>query len=179
MSIFSLRNGKIQIETENLIIPEFKIIYDRDKDKDKEIALKELAFVYFMADYKSIYNNLDEEAKIIQIKKDYFNADWKPDVVLIVAIEKYKLLQETPTMKLLQDARKALDKIRAYYRTVDLEEKDNRGNNVHKITELSNSVANIGKIAESLDKLEEKIKKEQLKDTKIRGQADINDYERE
>ena len=131
-----------------------------------------------MCDFKSPYNNMEEDSKKEILKKDFFNSTWSPDEDISKAIIKYNLLQETPSMRLLKDAKKALDKIRNYYTGVDLNERTERGAIVNKITDLSSSMSNIGRMVESLDKLEEKVKKEQLKETKIRGQKDITDYER-
>lgn len=178
MSIFTIRNNKLEIVPENLIIPEFRTIYDRDTSKDKEAAFAELAYVYHIADYKSVYNNLTDEDKHKQIIKDYLPNGYNPDSEVKTAIAKYRLLQETPSMRLLLDARGAIDKVRKYFKDVDLAAVDGKGSLINKISDLTNSMGNIGKIIESIDKLEEKVKKEQLRDTKIRGQKDINDYER-
>ncbi len=179
MSIFALRDGKVQVEPANLTIPEFKIIYERDKTKDKTVAFNELCYVYHMADYKSIYHNYSDLEKETKILNDYFKGGkWIPDVVVNEAIRKYRELQETPAMRLSLAARKAVDKLIEHYNSVDLTIVNVKGDLINKERDLSFSLGNVGKIVESLDKVDEKIKKEQLKESKIRGQADISDYER-
>ncbi len=179
MSIFVLKDGRVQVDPVNLTIPEFREIYDRDLTKDKVTAFNELCYCYHMADYKSVYNNYDDGEKHTKILADYFKGgSFGPDQLILDAIEKYRSLQETPSMRLLKAARKALNKIIEYFNTVDLSERDGKGAIVNRIGDLTKSASDIGKIVESIDKLEEKIKKEQLRETKIRGQAEISDYER-
>lgn len=179
MSIFILRDGKVQVAPENLTIPEFREIYERDQSKDKNTAFNELCYCYHMADYKSVYHNYDDGEKHTRILNDYFKGgSFGPDQVILDAIEKYRSLQMTLTMRLLIAAKTAINKLIEHYTTVDLTALNTKGDLINKERDLSFSLGNVGKIAESLDKLEEKIKKEQLKETKIRGQAEITDYER-
>lgn len=180
MSIFTIKkDNKIDIAVENLIIPEFREIYDRDKSKDKSKAFNELAYVYHMADYKSIYQNFSEVERSSKIMKDFFKESlWRPDIEVNNAILKYQELQETPSMKLWKAAKKAFSKVEDYYNKVDINERDSRGNIVNKITDLSSSIGNLGKMIESLNKLEDQIKKESAKESKVRGGADIADDER-
>lgn len=179
MSIFILKDGKVQVDPESLTIPEFRKIYERDESKDKQVAFSELCYIYHMTDYKSIYNNYSDIEKTTKILNDYFKtSNWSPDLIVIEAVCKYRSLQETPSMRLLKAARTALSKVITYFETVDLDERDGKGAIVNKITDLTNSTGNIGKIVESLDKIEEKIKKEMLKDSKVRGQVEVSEYER-
>lgn len=179
MSIFGFKDGKVAIEPLNLTIPEFKEIYDRDNSKDKSIAYIELCYVYHMSDFKSPYNNYDAKDKDSKIRYDYIkDPKWNPDSLIITAISKYKEINETPSLKLLKDSRKAIEKVRNYLSTVDLDELDAKGNKVNKITELSKAISDIGKMIESLDKIEERVKKEELNNTKVRGNKRISDFER-
>lgn len=179
MSIFTLKDGRVQVDPESLTIPEFREIYERDESKDKEVAFSELCYVYHMTDYKSIYNNYNDTEKTTKILNDYFKTSkWSPDQVVIEAVCKYRDLQETPTMKLLKAARRAINKLIDHYNNVDLTLLNSKGDLINKERDLSFSIGNIGKIAESLDKVEEKIKKEMLKDSKVRGQVEVSEYER-
>lgn len=178
MSLFAFKNNKIEIEPVNITIPILKEIYDRDKSKDKEIAFIEFCYIYHMSDNKSIYNNYSEEEKKVKILEDYFkDIKWKPDSKVEEACLKYKQLSETPSLKLLKSARIAVDKLRTYFETVNLGDTDSTGKKINKVTDLSNSISNVGKIIESLDKIEEKVKKEETSSTKIRGDKKISPFE--
>jgi hypothetical protein len=179
MSIFAFKDGKVAIEPLNLTIPEFKEIYDRDTSKDKIIAYIELCYVYHMSDFKSPYNNYDDKDKDHKIRYDYIkDPKWNPDNLILNAISKYKEINETPSLKLLKDCRKAIEKVRTYVSTVDMDEVDSKGNKANKITDLSKVISDVGKMVESLDKIEERVKKEELNNTKVRGNKRISDFER-
>lgn len=179
MSIFAFKDGKVAIEPLNLTIPEFKEIYDRDSSKDKTIAYIELCYVYHMSDFKSPYNNYDDKDKDHKIRYDYIkDPKWQPDILITTAIAKYKEINETPSLKLLKDCKIAIEKVRHYLSNVDMEELDSRGNKVNKITDLTKAMSDIPKIVEALDKTEERVKKEELNNTKVRGNKRISDFER-
>lgn len=168
MSIFSLENHAIVIDPGLLPIPEFKVLWDRDKDKNKATAYKELCFVYYMADYKSPYNNIEEELREDRVREDYIrDAEWKPDIYVQDAIDKYRLLQETPTMRLLESAKVATAKLASYFREASPEDK-----------QYTSNLDRLGKIVESIDKLEQKVKLEQASDVRIRGGGEVRRRER-
>ncbi len=179
MSIFTYKEGKIQVEPQNLTIPEFREIYERDKRKDKEIAFSELCYVYHMADYKSFYSNHDDDVKEEKIKADFItDSKWQPDDLVKRAINKYKELTETPSMKLLKDTRIGVEKVRKYYQTVNLNDTDSNGKPINKITDLTSSLASVGKLVDSINAIEERIRKEESVSTKIRGDKKISEFER-
>lgn len=179
MSIFAFKEGKVAIEPLNLTIPELKIIFDRDKSKDKSKAYKDLNYIYHMSDFKSPYNNLDAIERKEQIIKDYYPDGFEEDIEINVAISKYIKLNTTPSMRLLMDARAGVEKIRNYYKEVDLNETDDNGKKVNRLSEISTSLANLGKMVDSIDKLEERVKKEISISSKIRGDKEISEFERE
>ena len=75
----------------------FKAVINKDKNKDKAIALKELTLVFFYADITSPYQAIiDPDDRLDEIKKDIGlpNA-WKVDKVLNDAIEFYKIRSKT------------------------------------------------------------------------------------
>ncbi len=170
MNLFILEDNKVKVAIEALLISNFKTIWDRDTSKAKEKALKELSYVYFMADYKSIYLAYPESTRTNQITLDIIkDPKWIPDEVVKAAIIKYEELQQTPTLRLLKSARHAIEEACNYYNEV----KPNDRN----IVAISGSIEKIGKIAESLDKLEEKIKKEIQTEGRSKADRKINKFE--
>ena len=86
-------------------------------------------------------------------------------------IVKYKALQKTESLGLLEDARYALEKIRGYYKSIDFNKRDAKGNQLFKITDVTRSIGDISKMIESLEKLKEKVVKEEELNSKVRGGA--------
>lgn len=179
ITLFDLNeNNKVTIKPEVLQIPEFKAIWDADKSKTKDVALNELTYVYFVADFNSPYSNYPEDTKEDSISEDIFKKKQIPRKEIRNAIEKYKTLTETHTMRLLRAAKEATDKLAEYFRGVDYTATDEQGKLLYNAKDVAANLANMGKIVESLDAVEEKIKKEQTSRTKIRGGGDVGNYER-
>ena len=78
--------------TEELtMLTPFKKIIERDRSKDKDIALKEITFIYFYADITSPYQSiLVDTDRCEEIKRDIeLPAKWKIDQVILDAVKFY------------------------------------------------------------------------------------------
>lgn len=93
--LFSVNeNGKLGIKLKELLtIDSFKTIIERDTNKPKEKAFKELAYIWFMADYDSPCFLKGLQGK----RADEFSKDkvalpksWKADEVVLKGIRDYK-----------------------------------------------------------------------------------------
>lgn len=174
--IFELQNNQPVVTTEGILT--FKNLFDRDTTKDKGVFFQEMEFIYFYTDYKSYYSNLSEKDRESSIIKDYIKIpNWKPDNLIKDSIEKYKALQQTQSLGLLIDARDAVDKIRLYYKSIDFNKVDIKGQAKFKITEVTRSLADLAKIIESLDKLTDRVKKEEELNSKTRGEGEGGYFE--
>ena len=173
MKLFELVNQQPLITTEALLIPVFKKIWDSDKSKDKGQAIKELAYVYLTTDYKSIYSSFPTDIKIDTVKKDLFGGKYTPSKDVEEAIRKYEELQDTFNMRFLKSARAAAEKTMGYFETIDYSERDIKGNVVYKVKEVTGALKDCAGIIETLDKLVEKVSKEQkLKESRTRGNGE-------
>lgn len=168
MTIFYIENNVVKVTPEVLLIPEFKALWDRDKSKEKGKAYKELAFVYFLSDYKSVYTAYPEEEKEFRIKQDFIKDDaWDKDELVVEAIRKYEEFQSTPTLKMLRAAKVASEKLSTFFLTQDPEHKN-----------YTSNLEKLGKIVESIDKLEERVKKEETNQNRVRGGGAVRSRER-
>ena len=179
MGLFDIADHKVVINPDSVAIPPFIDLWNRDKTKGKLKATKELSYVYFICDFKSPYSIYDEIERPAKVKEDFIKEpDWKPDALIKDAMVKYNEFQDTYTMKFLKKARKGVDKLASYFDEVDFHEKDDRGNLLYKSTDLSRNLKDVGSIVESLDKVENKVKKEIDTKSKIKGQKVIRSRER-
>lgn len=162
MNLFHLVNHQVYIEPIAYTLEPFAKIWNKDKAKDKERAIAELAYVYFMCDFKSDFNAIVDEEKRSEevIKYLKLPKNYKPDNDIKLAIKFYDDRQKTVTMYLLEDVYKSIDKLRAYFREVDLMEYDKNSKPIHDVTKLTKSIESVAKIVDSLKVLEEKVKRE-------------------
>lgn len=171
MELFELKNYRVTFAPQALALAPFKKIWDRDKSKDKIIAIAELASIYYFVDYRSDFTDiLDETERIEEIKK-YVNLpkNWAPDAAYKEAVDFYMERSETISTKLLRDARIGVDKLSKFLRTVDLLEVDKHGKPKYNAKQIGDSIKNLGDIVGALDKLDEQVKKEQRKNNTLRG----------
>ena len=92
MKLFKYESYQITIEPEALLLKPFKVIWNRDRSKNKEKAMNELGFVYFFTDPRSDYQYIiDEKQRMEAIKEgEGLPENWKPDAKILEAVDFYK-----------------------------------------------------------------------------------------
>ena len=179
MGLFDLKEGQIVLHPDSLALPPFKRIWNRDKGKGKEKATKEIAYIYYVTDFKSPYSIYPEDRRKTLVAEDFMkDIKYKPDKDVIEAIGFYKKLRETTSMYVLEKAKSAVYKLADYFDNIDFKETDEVGRPIYSAKDVSANLEKVGKIVESLDKLEEKVRKEIKTTENIRGGGEIGDYER-
>lgn len=174
------------IDPQVRLVPEFAKIL---KQKEKDMALKEICYVHFMADYRSLYNTYHQSIRSEMVIKDFLPKGWKIRPEITEAIEKYKSLNDSPSIKALKVAKESMmssiavmDKLREKIDEL-MEEEDREdgssplGAAVNLLKELNTLSSAIPKNIESLEKAEDRVKKEIGNNTKVRGGGDINPFE--
>lgn len=172
MVLFDMKDRNVVVATEALLIPEFKTIWDRDKSKDKLQAMKDLSYVYFIADYRSPYRTAYTTASLSKIvAKDFMKSEeYKPCAAINAALKKYEDLQRTPSMSLLAAAVKTVHNLTDYLESVDLTERDKNDRPVYKPADVTTSLKAIGGIVDSLRIVKEIVEKEITQSGVLRGQ---------
>ena len=171
MRVFDIVNNKVVLNPDVLNIPVFKIIYDRDKSKEKNQAFRDLSYIYHMADNNSIYADFPQNKREEMIKIDFkIEEDYSKDVEIQSAIVKYREYAESPKQRLLRAAKNKIGEFGEFMDTTSLTV--DTVDSIQKIfKDLSNTIANF-------DKLEEAVKKEKESNTsKVRGNKSISMFE--
>jgi hypothetical protein len=186
-TLFILEGERVVINPKTLMIPEFSDLYSRDKSPGKKRSLKEFAYIYYMADYKSEYNayGLSKETQLgidIMMKRDY-----KPDLYVQKAIDKYKVLQETPSMRYLISMRQRVNSIIDYLDNVEVKDKKRNKRDdgiidetpINPFITINAIVATMSKLEETIESIEKWEKKvfEEEEEMKIRGGGMLNVFE--
>ena len=166
-----MTNNQVTIAEEAYLLTPFKKIWNRDKTKDKANALCEMAYIYFMEDFKSDFADIvNEEDREIEVKGSVsLPPTWKEDIVVKEAREFYrKRSEEITPLLLLRDAKIVIDKMREFYRKVDFLELDKNGKPLYDIDKVARVIERSAGILENMTKLENMVKKEvQSKKDKI------------
>lgn len=168
--LFKYEGYEVSIEPEALMLIPFKTLYDRDKNKDKRIALQELAFIYFMEDPRSDYQYLvDSEVRSEEVIQALGMPDgWKPDAAVKRAMEFYSSFKPM-SAGLLEDTRYVVNKLRQELRTMDFNERDDKGKPVHTLQSITATLKQIPGLAKDLDEAERTLSKDIIAESKARG----------
>lgn len=178
MRLFREENFKVVVEPELKLIPEFKALLTRDRTGDKKNALKEFSYIYFVHDHKSPYYIYPDEERRLRVSRDAgLGEDYSPDKRVYDAITKYLELSKTPTIQSLSSIREGLltssrlidslrERIDAALTDPNLEDIEPVVRSVTRMLEISEKLP---KAIENIAQLEEKIKKEESSDTRIKG----------
>ena len=181
-SLFYLEGDKVQINPKILFIPEFLLLWDRDHSIGKKKAMREFAYIYFMADYKSEYISYGLSMES-QLGIDIFqNRNYNPDPSVKEGIKKYRSLQETPSMRYLISMRQRVNSIINYLDSAQIKDTKKKGeetipdNPFITIDKITATMSKIEDTLESIEKWEKKVFDEE-EEMKIRGGGHVNAFE--
>jgi len=132
-----------------------------------------LGAVYFYTDHRSPYAVYDESERVEKIGQD-LKVKFSPKVR--GAIDKYKELSETSAVKLLKSARSSVTKLEKYFATINLNVLDDNGKPIYHAKDLISNLANMAKVVNGLEELEEIVKRHEQKDNPNRGGVVTNKY---
>lgn len=181
MSLFRIEAFTVIIEPELRLIKEFKDLIAEDKARDKKNVLLWFAYIYHMYDYKSPYQLYDTKERHLRVLKDIgLPADFKHSKRMELAVAKYTELRTTPTVKTLITTKQALTSaekaIQALTQKIEYllldnedEDRDTVGEAVKNVTKLLEIAERLPKMSDIIVNLEDKVKKEQTGESKLRG----------
>ncbi len=182
MNGFLLKEGVLTVEDQLWGLSPFKKILKRDKSRNKDLALKEMLFVYYYADIKSNYLIIsDLKDRIKEIKHDVdLPEDWKLDDVIQEAIDFYEKRSLTVIGKLYKDALTSVHEMSEYLRNTKklLEERSNNGGTVTTLPMITSAQEKLPKIMQNLKIAEKEVLKERVEmEGKMKGKQSMGMFE--
>lgn len=173
MKLLKYEGYKIVIEPELLTLKPFKKIWDRDKSINKDKAIAEIAFIYFMTDPRSDYQYLvdDTERKEAIKEGEGLPAKWEPDKVVKEAMEFYMSFKPISAL-LLEDTRFMVDKYRKRLRAQEFDELA-----IKDLKEAGALIKQIPSMVKDLDEAEKALNAELKNSGKMRGQGEKTIFE--
>jgi len=185
MGLFREENFRVIVDPQILLIAEFKSLYRRDRTKEKIVAPKEFGYIYFVYDHRSPYIIYPVEERTTRVRADLKLVDWEVDSYVKAAIDKYLEMSSTPEVKTLTSIReglltssKVIDTLRIRIedalKDVDMEDIDPIVRSVQRMLEIAEKLP---KAIDNISTLEDKIKRQETTDTKIRGGGKKGQFE--
>ena len=162
MKLFEMVNWDLKISEEAFALKPFNDILKSDKSKEKELAMKELSFVWFFSDIKSDYNYiLNAKEKEEEIKKDVqLPKDWKKHKLIDVAIEFYKERSKTVSSGILENSLFIANTLSNKMKKIVSNEEDDDMLSIKEMESIASGLSKMPGIVASLQKLEQTVLKE-------------------
>ena len=182
MNGFLLKDGVLTVEDQLWGLEPFRKILKRDKSRNKDLALKEMLFIYYYCDIKSDYLIIsDLKERYNELKHDIDLPDgWKIDSIMQEAIDFYEERSLTVIGKLYKNALLAANDISEYLTKTKelLEERDDRGKPVTTLTTIVGGISKIKTVMQDLKAAEKELIKERIEtEGKMKGKQAMGLYE--
>ena len=168
MKLLKYEGYKVVIEPELLTLKPFKQIWTRDKTVNKDKALAEIAFIYFMTDPRSDYQYLvDDNERMEAIKEgEGLPAKWQPDKVVTEAMNFYMSFKPISAL-LLEDTRFMVDKYRKRLKAQEFDELE-----IKDLKEAGALIKQIPSLVKDLNEAEKALNSEMRESGRMRGQGE-------
>nr|UVM92087.1 MAG: hypothetical protein [Bacteriophage sp.] len=173
MKLLKYEGYKVVIEPELLTLKPFKQIWTRDKTVNKDKALAEIAFIYFMADPRSDYQYLvDDKERMEAIKEgEGLPPKWQPDRIVTEAMNFYMSFKPISAL-LLEDTRFMVDKYRKRLKAQEFDELE-----IKDLKEAGALIKQIPSLVKDLNEAEKALNSEMKSSGKMRGSGEKTIFE--
>lgn len=176
MQLFELDSTtyEVKVAPEALLLKPFKLIYARDRSKGKGKAIKELAYIYFMADIKSNYQYIDDlSERSAEVLKDLDLKAWSPDKKIKEAMDFYVERSTTINSTIYSAAVQSAQDVSAYLKNTKKHLDDGLD-----ITKITGAIKAMPQIMADLKKAEKEIILELKESTgRKKGSKSFNTFE--
>lgn len=173
-------NNRLEInEGEIFLITEFKNLLNKDQSKNKELAFKELTYIYLALDWKSPYSQYTELERHEEALRDSgLTEEEFNNPVFREACRKYRTLQESNlSVRMLNAAKLGAQQFIDYFTIIaDLNERDVNGKPVFDAKKHFETMSKMHDLHEELTSLENLVKKELTETSTLRAGA-IEDFD--
>ena len=173
-------NNRLEInEGEIFLVKEFKALFDKDKSKNKELAFKELTYIFLALDWKSMYSQYTELERHEEALRDSgLTEEEFNNPVFREACRKYRALQESNlSVRMLNAAKLGAQQFIDYFTIIaDLNERDVNGKPVFDAKKHFETMSKMHDLHEELTSLENLVKKELTETSTLRAGA-VEDFD--
>jgi len=153
----------------------FRELWDKDTTPNKEQFLSQLAYIYYMYDPRSTYDeytDLEERAQKIREQEGFPKYVRLQSPLMDRCIEVYKSKTMTSSAALLQDTKIAVYNLRKLLRELDPSETDDKGKPKYQINQIVSAIEKVPQLAKSLVEAERIVNKEIEEQGRVRGSMD-------
>lgn len=182
MRLFELKDKVLTVREEVWALLPFKKILKRDKSRNKDMATKEVEFIFFFSDIKSDYLIIiDEKLRTEEIKSDLgLDDNWKVDEVIKEAIAFYEKHSITVIEKLYRSALISANETSEYLESTGdlLRERTDKGGTVTTLPMIMAAQKTLPDIMKNLKAAEKEVLKEKVEmEGRMKGSKQMGMFE--
>ena len=187
MDIFVVRDGKVSVTPEVLLIYPFNQIWEEDTE---ELAIRKFTFIEFMCSRKKsnpfIEYKMDERPSKILIsfssnENDEIINAIPTDELVISAMDVYNKLQNEASISLrfYESAIAAAEKMNEFFINFDLNKVNFKtGTLLYKPADITRALKDVNEVLKTLGGLKVKVQQELYEDVKGKAGREINHFEK-
>lgn len=182
MKLFKVVKFQLKVDPIAWGYKPFRVLLERDKTKEKEVAFNEMLYIYSFADLRSDFSYItDEIERTTEIVKTLdLPKNWVPDQDIENAVAFYRERSRTVTGELYEAANKAASDISTYLKNTKelLAERDDKGKPVNTVSNITSALKQIPGIMKDLNTAYKELIKEQKDlEGRSKGSKEFNMYE--
>lgn len=173
MRLFKYEGYKVVISEEAFALKPFRQIWQRDRTINKDRAIMELGFIYFMVDPRSDYQYLvDSKERMEAIKEgEGLPPKWQPDKIVTEAMNFYMSFKPISAL-LLEDTRFMVDKYRKRLKEQEFDELE-----IKDLKEVGALIKQIPLLVKDLNEAEKALNSEMRESGRMRGSGEKTIFE--
>lgn len=173
MRLFKYEGYKVVISEEAFALKPFRQIWQRDRTINKDRAIMELGFIYFMVDPRSDYQYLvDSKERMEAIKEgEGLPPKWQPDKIVTEAMNFYMSFKPISAL-LLEDTRFMVDKYRKRLKEQEFDELE-----IKDLKEVGALIKQIPLLVKDLNEAEKALNSEMGESGRMRGSGEKTIFE--
>lgn len=171
MKLIEFDGVDFKVADEAFLVRPIRELFQRDGTKRKEDFWRQMSYLWFMCDPRSTYMYItDQDKRAAEIKKtEGFDDDWKPDELLVEAMDAYRRQTTTTASVLLEGMRKGIDKLVMFFNEFDLFALDKNDRPIYQVSTMTGALKQIPDLAKALADAEKALAKDFMEEDKARG----------
>jgi hypothetical protein len=182
VEIFEMHNSHVTPVKELLLIYPFKEIWERDKSKHKETAIREFSYICFLVSPKKSnpFAGYHVDVKKDKIIEGLWKQKWKPDKLVNEAVQIYEewLMNAAPSMRYYNAVKSGIEETINFFDNVDFNERTDKGVPVYKIGEVISALKSANEVLKSMTDLKDRVEQELYESSKTKAGKEINLFEK-
>lgn len=178
MKLITTENYELKVADEALLVRPIRRLYNMDRSKGKERFYEQMSVLFFVYSPASNYSYIvDEKERLKEVLAQegiddfHFTAEFKEAVAV------YKKLSVTPSSILLSSTIIAIDKVRTFLETLDLQAVDDKGKPLYTINNVVSAIKQIPQLAKDVQEAMKAVNKELEEQGNTRGSQELTIFD--